>query len=367
MGELTGSKSGFADSLGTIALDNAFDAMIVTDAEIDEPGPRILYVNPAFTRLTGYTPEEVLGKTPRILQGPKTDRSTLDQVRKNLNAGEPVASEGINYRKDGSEFYVQWRIEPVHDPSGRVVYYVSTQRDITERKNVERMKSETIASVSHELRGPLTGIVGALDLIRRQQTDEPPDGTAELLEIADLSCQRLLRLVDTMLDAETLAAGRFDVELEPVDLVDLIEQTLELHRSYARELEVEMSADLPMAQARVLGNSDRVIQVITNLLSNAIKFSPTGGQVRIALRSHGERFHLLVSDDGPGIPESFRPHLFERFTRAPTSDDKRHSGLGLGLAITREIVDLLGGKLGYTTELGVGTTFTVELPEASGE
>ncbi len=362
MGELAGSGAEFADNLGTIALDNAFDAMMVTDAELDEPGPRILYVNAAFTRLTGYAAEEVLGKTPRILQGPKTDRGALDLVRQGLVAGEPVASSGINYRKDGGEFHVQWRIEPVRDDSGEITFFVSTQRDVTERMNVERMKGETVASVSHEMRGPLTGILGALDLIKRQP-DQLSESIKHLVEIADLSCQRLLRLVETMLDVQKLAAGPMQVDLVAVDLVPLVAQTLALHRGYSEELEVEIFTEVPMTQAWVLGDEDRLIQVVTNLLSNAVKFSSSGSQVRVALRRADGKLILEVSDAGPGIPESFLPYLFERFACGPSSNTTRHRGIGLGLAITRDIVELLGGELSYVTEEGVGTAFTVALAE----
>lgn len=347
--------------LTTIALDNAFDAMVVTTGELDPPGPEILYVNPAFTRVTGYTPDEVLHRTPRILQGPKTDRVALDRLRQELAAGRFATGEIINYRKNGEEFWLQWRIRPVPDAEGRVKYFVSTQRDITERKKIERLKSEVIASVSHEMRSPLTSIYGTLDILRHKGQMQNED--ARLLENARLSCERLIRLVNTLLDAEKQSEAA--VNLEPVELRSLVQQAISLHRLQGQELGVDVHFEPKTGEAKVLADQDHLIQVLTNLLSNAIKFSPQGGTVRIGLERATDKLRLSVADRGPGIPEDFRPRLFQRFAQAGNAPSSRHRGIGLGLAISKDIVERLDGRIDYQTQLGEGTTFFVELPEHS--
>ena len=351
------------DELATLALDNAFDVMMVTTSELEPPGPQILYVNPAFTRITGYSAAEAIGQTPRLLQGPKTDRAVLGRLRRSLASGRSANGEVLNYRKNGEEFWVQWRIRPVQDADGQVRHFVSTQRDITERKNVERMKSEVLASVSHEMRSPLTAIYGALDLFQLKKQGQAPDNDTRLLENAVSSCERLIRLVDTMLDTAKLTAAQTNLELAPCDLTELIEQTMTLLRLYAEELEVTVVFDKAVRDARILSDRDGLIQVLTNLLSNAIKFSPRAGTVRVGLERVASRLRLSVADHGPGIPEDFRPYLFQRFARADRSASARHRGIGLGLAISHDIVERLGGRLHYQTEFGVGTTFFVELPE----
>ncbi len=348
--------------LTKIALDNAFDAMVVTSGELDPPGPEILYVNPAFTRVTGYTAAEAIHQTPRMLQGPKTDRSELDRLRRELAAGRSASGEIINYRKNGEEFWLQWRIRPVKDGEGRVKYFVSSQRDITERKKIERMKSEAIASVSHEMRSPLTSIYGTLDLLQQRGQFSGVDN--RLLENASLSCERLIRLVDTLLDTERLSEK--PVDLEPIELVPVVEQAIALHRLQGEELEVGVRFEPAVSGAWVFTDRDRLIQVLTNLLSNAMKFSPRGETVRIGLERAMDKLLLSVRDHGPGIPEDFRPRLFKRFAQADTPPSNRHRGIGLGLAISKDIVELLGGRIDYQTEIDVGTTFFVELPEHFG-
>ncbi len=345
--------------LTKVALDNAFDAMVVTNGELDPPGPEILYVNPAFTRVTGYTAAEAIHQTPRMLQGPKTDRGELARLKSELAAGRSASGEIINYRKNGEEFWLQWRICPVLDAEGRVKYFVSTQRDITERKKIERMKSEAIASVSHEMRSPLTSIYGMLDILGHKGRTSVAD--RRLLENARLSCERLIRLVNTLLDAEKLTGNA--VDLEPFEVAPLVEQAIALHRLQGEELEVGVRFEPAVHEAWVFTDRDRLIQVVTNLLSNAIKFSPRGETVWIGLERAMDKLRLSVRDRGPGIPEDFRPRLFERFARASTSLSDRHRGIGLGLAISKDIVERLGGRIDYQTQLGVGTTFFVELPE----
>jgi len=350
------------DPWSAMALDNAFDSIVVTDADVDPPGPRILYVNPAFIRMTGYRAEEVLGKTPRILQGPETDPAVLANVRTGLTAGQATAGETINYRKNGEAFFVQWRIQPVHDADGRLKYFVSTQRDITERKLVDKLKSEAIASVSHEMRNPLTGIYGALDLLLHRSDGTGSEDDASLLELAHSSCERLLRLVNTVLDAEKLAAGSIEVQRERIDWVPLIERARAVNRFYAEELGVELMLDLSLKEAWVLADSDRLIQVMSNLLSNAMRFSPRGATVRLGLTRRAGLLRLSVSDQGAGIPEDFRSSLYQRFTTLQPPGKER--GIGLGLAISKDIIEQLDGKISYETEIGEGTTFFVDLPEA---
>lgn len=352
--------------LARIALDNCFDAMVVTTGELDRPGPEILYVNPAWTRITGYSAAEAIHRTPRMLQGPGTDRAELDRLRRELAAGRSASGEILNYRKDGKEFWLQWRIRPVPDATGKVRYFVSTQRDITQRKNIEQIKDEVIASVSHEMRSPLTVIHGSLDLLQRARTSPTPQHDTGLLDNAQFCCERMIRLVDAMLDAEKLATGAVDFDLEPVALPPLIEHGIALHHQIGEELGVRVVFEPAVRDGWVFADRDRLIQVLVNLVSNAIKYSPREGTVRIGLERIAGKLRLSVRDHGPGIPEDFRSRLFQRFAQAEAPPWGRQSGVGLGLAIAKGIVEQLGGRIDYETECGVGTTFFVELPEHGG-
>jgi signal transduction histidine kinase len=235
-----------------------------------------------------------------------------------------------------------------------------------ERKRLERLKDEFIATVSHELRTPLTSIAGSLGLLMGNAAGNLPDPVARLLAIAYTNSQRLVRLVNDILDIAKMDAGQFVYNFGQVDVRSLVEQAIEANRGFADSCGVRIRLEDGCAVDEVRADSERLTQVVTNLLSNAIKFSPVGGEVVLAIEKGTDAIHISVlisvRDHGPGISVDFKPHIFERFAQADATDARQKGGTGLGLSIVKQIVDRLGGEVGFADAPGGGTIFHVELP-----
>lgn len=248
------------------------------------------------------------------------------------------------------------------EQDGRIIV---TASDVTERREVERLKDEFVSSVSHELRTPLTSITGSLGLLLGGAAGELSTKAARLVDIAHQNAQRLTKLVNELLDIDKIEAGQVEMKHERVDLNELVLQEAEHNRPYAERFRVRLQTETVVSPVLVLGDPDRLRQVVTNLVSNAVKYSPAGGTVTLAVERLGEMARIAVSDNGPGIPAEFQSRIFQRFAQADSSDRRAQEGTGLGLAISRAIVDRHGGRIGFNTEPGVGTTFYVDLREVS--
>lgn len=237
-------------------------------------------------------------------------------------------------------------------------------RYATERKRLERLKDEFVSTVSHELRTPLTSIAGSLGLLVGNAVGKLPDPMARLLSIAYANSKRLARLVDDILDIEKMEAGRVIFNFKRVEVRPLVEQVIEANRGFAESYGVRIRIEdaCTDAAADVRADPDRLFQVVTNLLSNAIKFSPADNEVVVAVDKEIDLVRLTVRDHGAGIPVDFKPLIFEKFAQADARDARQKGGTGLGLSIVKQIVDRLGGEVGFTDASGGGTIFQVELP-----
>jgi signal transduction histidine kinase len=229
---------------------------------------------------------------------------------------------------------------------------------------MERMKSEFTAVVSHELRAPRTTIRGSLGLILGTMSPALPPKARDLLEIAQSNCERLVLLVNDILDAEKFAAGQMRFEMLPVALAPVVLQAVEANEGYARRLNVHIELEPVSAEWIVKVDAGRLIQVLTNLLSNAAKYSPPGGTVRVWVERRGDVLRVSVRDEGPGIPEEFRPRIFEKFSQADASAARAKGGTGLGLHIAQRFIEHMHGRIGFDSEVRAGSTFWVELPAA---
>jgi PAS domain S-box-containing protein len=238
-------------------------------------------------------------------------------------------------------------------------------RDITERKKVDRLKNEFVSTVSHELRTPLTSIRGSLGLLKGGVGGTLPAEAANLVDIAFNNSERLVRLINDILDIEKIESGKLQFERRPIDLGQLVASAIEANDGFAAEFGVRLTFGARLEAAVVLGDPDRLMQVMANLLSNAVKFSPRGGEVHIDLTRRRDGFRVAVRDHGPGIPPAFRHRVFERFAQADSSDRRQTGGTGLGLSISKAIVERHGGTIGFDTSES-GSTFWFELPDASG-
>ncbi len=355
---------------------HANDAILITEAEpIDGSGPRILYANPAFLRTTGYTLDEVLGKTPRILQGPDTAREPRDKIRKALTRWRPIVVELLNYRKDGTTFWVELSIVPVADATGYFTHWVSIQRDITDRRRAvealqaakdeaeaaNRAKSEFLSRMSHELRTPLNAIMGFAQILQLDPSAAPHRPIVDDLYTAG---KRLLALINEVLDISRVEAGGLAMSPEPVSLVEVIRESLSLLAPLAARRNIRLDCDPPaVPPVCVLADRQRLGQVLLNLLSNAVKYSREGDSVTVSGTATGARVRVRVADTGPGLSPDKLARLFTPFDRLG-AEATGVEGTGLGLSLSKRLVEAMGGAMGAESGPGGGCTFWFELPAA---
>lgn len=249
------------------------------------------------------------------------------------------------------------------DAAGRALRILGTNSDISERKRLEQMKADFISVASHELRTPLTSLAVSLNLLREGSGGTLPEQARAFVDIACENSDRLVALVNDLLDMERIDSGRLEVQAERVELEPLLQEAVRLHAAYAERLGVRYVATSE-PQAAVVADRERCMQVLANLLSNAAKFSPPGSEVRIEACRQAGVVRISVIDRGRGIAPEFRARIFEKFAQAESGDARRKGGSGLGLAITKGLVEAMGGRIGFDSESGRGTTFWVELPAA---
>jgi len=341
-------------------LNNVVDGIIT----IDQAGT-IDTFNPAAQRLFGYVSEEVVGKNVKCLM-PEPYHSEHDGYLDNYhNSGvaKIIGSgrEVIGQRKDGSTFPMELAVSRML--VGEKTMFTGIVRNISERKQAEKTKTEFISTVSHELRTPLTSIKGSLGLIKSGAVGELPEKLNRMLEIAYTNSDRLVRLINDILDIEKIAAGKMDFHMAPVELNGLLEQAVDANKGYGTEHGVSFVLSSGGGEANVNGDPDRLMQVLANLMSNAAKFSPAEGTVEISLIQRDHQFRIAVRDQGPGIPEDFKDKIFGKFSQADSSDTRQKGGTGLGLNITKAIVEQHGGTIGFDSEVGAGSTFFFDLPQ----
>ena len=364
------------------AVQQSRDSIVITTALLDHPGPEIVYVNPAFTEMTGYETEEVLGKTPRILQGANTDKKLLNDLRWHLREGEPFHGEAINYHKDGTEFFVEWNITPIRNVNNRITHYVAIQRNITERKVSEqerekslsqeqknrnaaeaanRAKDEFLATLSHELRTPLTPILGWSKVLQMKQLPEAK--VKEALAQIEENARRQAQLVDDLLDVSRITQGKLTLSLSSVPLVAPINAALETVRLAAQAKSIHIETILDTSIPVVIGDIGRLQQVVWNILSNAIKFTHENGNIMVKLERVDHHAIITVSDTGRGINPEFIRYIFDRFRQEDNSITREFGGLGLGLSLSRQLVEAHGGTITASSPgVGQGAIFTITLP-----
>ncbi|MEX1181188.1 MAG: CHASE domain-containing protein [Cucumibacter sp.] len=321
--------------------------------------------NPAAERLFLYRAAEVVGKKASMLLPPPY-RETLEGDFRDHKATGKAALIGSRrelegLRKDGSLFPLELSISEVHHGERR--FLCGFIRDITELKRMEQLKSDFVSMVSHELRTPLTSIRGSLGLIAGTQTGALSPRVGQLIDIALSNSERLILLLNDILDLDKVASGRMEFAYTIEDLGKQAEQAAIANRAYAERYRVELKPT-QIASLKVRIDAARLMQVMSNLISNAVKHSPEGGTVEISVARANGRARLSVVDHGEGIPEEFRNRIFSRFAQSNTTLTRERGGTGLGLSIALQIVEQLGGGIDFSSSTGNGTTFWVDLPIA---
>lgn len=330
---------------------------------IDDMG-RIDSFNTAAVRMFGYSESEAIGKNVALLmpEGYNSDHSEYLSSHKTTGKVKILeARREIEVRrKNGETLPVELSLSEMW--LGNRCLFTSTLRDISERQRVEKIKNEFIATVSHELRTPLTSIRGSLGLLSGGAMGSLPENVKKLLNIANNNTDRLLLLINDILDVEKIEAGKMDFNFQEVDLMSLVEQALCNNIAYAEQYQVSFKCMTIIENCTVYADPDRIIQVLNNLISNAAKFSPQGDVIEVKATCNDDNIRISVSDHGQGIPLEFQSKVFDKFSQSDSSDTRFAGGTGLGLSISRAIIEQHSGNIDFITEQNKGTTFFFELP-----
>jgi PAS domain S-box-containing protein len=351
-----------------LILNSSSDGIIGVDLN-SEP----TFINPSAEQMLGRTLADLRGASiHQLIHHTRVDGTPWPDSDCPLGAavlrGELFrVPADIFWRADGSSFPVEYSVTPMFGDDGRRHGAVFTFRDVTERQAIDRMKSEFVSTVSHELRTPLTSIRGALGLLSSGLLGTVADKGQRMLEIAVSNTDRLVRLINDILDLERMGSGKTEVSRGHVDARAVMVQALEGVMSMADQAGVKLAIE--PASGDLLGDADRIVQTLTNLLGNAVKFSPAGTTVTVSGAANGVEFVFSVSDQGRGIPEEKRSEIFERFRQVDASDSRDKGGSGLGLAICQSIVEAHGGRIWAEANQPAGSRFqfTIPLASASGE
>ena len=358
---------------------NTNDAVVIT--EILNEGPiknSIIFVNQSYCKMTGYSFEEVLGKSPSILQGLNTDTEILKRVKISMNAYEPCQYEVINYKKNGEEFWSSISLSPISDSNGVYTHWIAIKRDTTEKKILEKKyidakenaesankaKSEFLANMSHEIRTPLNSVIGFSDLLKKTKLDE----TQKLYNNAVFqSANSLLDIITEILDFSKIEAGKLEIEISKTDIQELAISITNMVSFQAHEKNLEvllnLSNDIPKF---IWADSLRLRQILINLMSNAVKFTKKGEiELKIVplkiIANNKFLMRFSVRDTGIGILPENQMKIFEAFTQEDASTTRKYGGTGLGLAISKKLLQLMGSELQLVSEPNIGSTFFFDL------
>ena len=368
------------------AAEQSAVSIVITDTS-----GTIEYVNPKFTEVTGYTREEALGQNPRILKSGKMPPETYKELWQTITSGKVWRGEFHNRKKNGELYWEAVSIAPVLDASGKVTHYVAVKEDITERKAAEerirdqarrlaatardlaiarkraedanRLKSEFLSTMSHELRTPLNAIIGYTEIMLAGMTGDLSNEQFDYLKRVLANGENLLHLINNVLDIAKIEAGRMELVQEPIPIRPWLEGVTRQFQILAEEKGLAFTASVsPDMPDTIVGDPERLKQIATNLISNAVKFTDEGS-INVEIdKLADDRWALVVSDTGVGIPSHAQEYIFDEFRQADGSPRRKYGGTGLGLAIVRNLALTMGGNVRLTSKVGEGSTFTVILP-----
>jgi PAS domain S-box-containing protein len=368
-----------------VTLSSIGDAVITTDVE-----GRVTFLNRVAESLTGWTPDEAMGRPLSDIfhiLNEESRQPVENPVLQTLSAGATVglAKHTILIAKDGRECPIDDSAAPIRNEQGEVVGIVLVFRDISERKRMElererllataqaaqkeaeeanRLKDEFLATASHELRTPLTAVVGWSRLLRTGKLDA--ENSARALESIERNATLQTKLIDDLLDVSRIITGKLTLDRRPLEIAHVVSDAVNTVRPAADAKNIAIETSFDAEAEPVLGDANRLQQVLWNLLSNAVKFTPKNGRIEVALQRVNSEVQVSVGDSGEGISSEFLPYVFDRFSQGDGKSTRSHSGLGLGLAIVRQLVELHGGTVkAHSDGPGCGATFEMRLPVLS--
>ncbi len=363
--ELKKAEAELQESLETFRI--AHEGAPVGIALIDGTG-HMTRVNAALCTLAERTEAELVSSARGDLADDEDRAQVIAAMDEALAApGDSVSREWRLFRPNGEAVWVRSSIAVVRVEQGERTLFVETYEDIDAARKVDQLKTEFVSTVSHELRTPLTAIRGALWLINREITAGREEKAVRLLDVASGNCEQLIHLVNDILDTDKLASGKMDFTFELHDIDTLLRDSVEANQTYATEREIETELQVQCTGTQIEIDAARFRQVVSNLLSNAIKFSPEKSRVRVSCRRVDDHVRIEVTDEGPGILPQMQEQIFERFKQLRQTEMNKQNGSGLGLYISRMIVQAMHGRIGVDSTPGQGATFWVEMPVARAE
>ena len=357
------------------AVNSTEAGVVISDPK--QPGNPIVFVNPAFTRMTGYEPHEVIGRGYDLLQGPNTDREAIQRVEAAMNRCIGIQADLYSYRKAGTTFWDRVVINPVSGPDGMPDYFVGVHQDVTRQKRFEhelqstkeaavvanRGKSEFLAAMSHELRTPLNAIIGFSDILRAEMFG--PVGNSRYRHYAEDihdSGIHLLDLINDILDLSKAEAGKIELNEEAVDVEKTVRDSLTMVRQSADHAGVRLMAEIADALPLLRADERRLKQILLNLISNGVKFTPSGGSVRVKVEVNDEGLGICVADDGIGIAREDMERVLEPFGQADAALARTHEGTGLGLPLSKRLAELHEAVFTLESKIGKGTRVRLRFP-----
>jgi PAS domain S-box-containing protein len=348
-----------AQQITEAAIDSLYDPVLVTDAQ-----GRVTKLNPAAEELFG--PEA--WNTGRLVVEVAHDSQIAMAVAEALRSQRPVAGEGaaavLPLMIHGVQHAFRLRTTPMHDEEGHLLGAVTLLEDITHLREIDRLKSEFIATASHELRTPLTSVHMGICLLLEDAVGALTDAQRDLLSTCREDCERLEKLMHDLLDLTRIEAGENPPHLMPIHAATLLREAAEGLRAQVESTGITLTIDVPLTLPSVLADRLQIERVVANLVSNAMRHTQRGGEIRITVSQHEGYIALSVADTGSGIPPEYLPRLFDKFVQVPHAPS---GGAGLGLAISKHIIEAHGGQISVRSELGRGTTFMCTLPVNTGD
>ena len=339
-------------------LENMGECLVVTG-----PDGTVSRVNQALCELVSATEAELIGRhCGELFRAPRGYAGLLHTVSPK---GKVHGVETELLTTDGRAIPVMVSIAELAPSPGSAYGFVVVAADIRERLRVEQQKDEFVTMIHHEVRIPLTAVRGAIGLLGGGVAGELGERARELVDIALRNSERMERLVNDILTSHKMDAGRMIFRLEEIELAPLVAQAIEATTAYAEKFKVRFEFDNAIPGAMVKVDSDRLIQVVTNVLSNAVRFSPAGDVVSVGIARSEKGLRVAVTDHGPGIAEEFRDKVFEPFARVEATGRRHRNSSGLGMSISKAIVEEFSGDISFETDVGTGTTFFVDIPESA--
>lgn len=355
------------------AIENTDEMMMITDVN-----GLIEYVNPAFERITGYTLEEVKGKTPNILNSGVHQQEFFKNLWKTILSGKSWQGLIVNRKKDGKLYTEEMIISPIKNEKNEIISFVAVKKDVTERIKAEeelklarmkaeesdRIKSNFLSMMSHEVRTPLNVILGFIDIIKASIKEEDFPEKEHIFSVIQRNSKRLITLINDIIDISRIESNEMKLEFGIHNAQLLLMKATSEFEMEARAKGLRIIDNYNLDEVYIRVDEVRFQQIMANLLSNAIKFT-SRGEITVSAKLADNRLYIFVKDTGIGIPKEFLPHLFEFFRQAEEGYNRNFEGAGLGLAITKKLVNMMNGEIYVESEINKGSTFTVMFPVVS--